>query len=88
MIQILDYQDVPPSIAASFWWSAEDGVTCDNPRLFAELTQEGILLPNRHIVYPKDGRVFFDALPFRFTGLERAQPSVRVDGQKSQNRKN
>ena len=79
MIQILDYQDTPPSIAAKFWWSSERGLTCDNPRMLIRLQHEGILLTESRRVYPTDGRAFFDALHFRFTGLRRAQKPVQVE---------
>ena len=81
MIEVLDCHDTPPSVAARFWWSQNLGVTCDNKRLLAELKQEGITLPGLGVVYPKDGRAFFEALHFRFTGLDRAQPIVTVDRQ-------
>ena len=81
MVQILSYQHSPPSILATFWWSEESGLTCDNPRLLAWLEKEGIRLhsPNgSHVVYPHDGRAFFDALPFGFSGMNRAQQPVLV----------
>jgi hypothetical protein len=81
MVQILDYQDSPPSVSARFWWSSDRGLTCDKPWLFAVLQQEGIIQIGQHRVYPSDGRAFFDALPFRFTGLQRAEPAVVVDQQ-------
>jgi len=81
-VQILYYQHVPPTVLANFWWSDERGLTCDEPLVLASLCDEGISLPGGKIVYPKDGRAFFDALPFGFTGLERAQTPTVVEEQK------
>jgi hypothetical protein len=83
-VQILDYQDSPASIFANFWWSEERGLTCDQVLLLTLLQEEGITLPNGRVVFPSDGRVFFDALPFGFTGLERAQTPVIVEQQGGQ----
>ncbi len=79
LIQVLDYQDTPPSIAARFWWSEESGVTCDDSQLFRQLEKEGVVIPGPKTVYPSAGRAFFDALRFRFSGLVRAQEPVTVD---------
>ncbi|MDE2106956.1 MAG: hypothetical protein KGL39_57610, partial [Patescibacteria group bacterium] len=81
MVQILYYQHTPPTTMANFWWSEERGLTCDNPRLLAWMEKEGIKLHSpqgSRVVFPHDGRAFFDALPFRFTGMERAQQPVIV----------
>lgn len=83
-IRILDYQDTPPSVAATFWWSAERGLTCDNSRLLALMQREGITIPGPRIVYPSDGRLFFDSLRFGFTGLERAQVPIVVEKQEGE----
>lgn len=79
MIEIIDYQNNPPTLAARFWWSNDHGLTCDEPRMVTLLKEEGIALPGTRIVFPRDGRVFFDALRFGFTGLLRAQVPITVD---------
>lgn len=87
MVQILDYQETPPTVAARFWWSTERGVTCDNPRMLARLRKVGILFPElqgMHKVYPADGRAFFDALPVLFRGLRHAQDPVIVEKQEGE----
>ena len=81
MVQILYYQQTPPTILANFWWSTKNGLTCDQPRLISLLQKEGIRLPDSSLVYPSDGRVFFDSLPLRFNGVERAQAPVVIDQQ-------
>jgi hypothetical protein len=81
MISILDYDDTPPSVFATFWWSEGNGLTCDNPRLFELVAREGIILSNSLIVFPRDGKKFFDALPSRFNGVRSAQPAIKVDSQ-------
>ena len=80
MVQILYFQHTPPSVLATFWWSKKRGLTCDQPRLVALLKSEGIM-SDGHLVYPSDGRAFFDALPFGFTGVERAQPPIVTEQQ-------
>lgn len=81
MTSILDYQETPPSVLARFWWSDAAGITCDNPSLAAWLKHQGIVVPSNRLVYPSDGRVFFDALPFGFKALEKAQPPIEVQEQ-------
>jgi hypothetical protein len=81
MIQILDYQDTPPRTVARFWWSDDRGISCDHAKLLKELGKRGIMAQGPKQVYPRDGRVFFDALLFRYTGLVRAQAPVLVDSQ-------
>lgn len=81
LIEILDYHNGPPTIAARFWWSNDFGVTCDEPRLMKLLEESGITVPGRSTVYPKDGRPFFDLLSFRFKGLLGAQLPVLVEQQ-------
>lgn len=84
LIEVLDYHQTPPTVAVRFWWSADLGVTCDQPRTFAELAHHGIRTwrgGEAKTVFPKDGRPFFDALPLRFSGTWRAQPSVPVSHQ-------
>jgi hypothetical protein len=81
MIEIIDYRNTPPCVAFRFWWSVDRGLTCDKPLLFNLLQQDGILIPGFRIVYPSDGRAFFDALPFGFNSFKRAQPPVVVEQQ-------
>jgi hypothetical protein len=81
MVEILDYQTTPASLAARIWWSVERGLTCDNLQTADLLRANGIMIPPGRLAFPKDGRVFFDALPFGFSGLERAQNPVVVERQ-------
>jgi len=79
LIAILDNTLAPPGRIARFWWSESVGLTCDNYELASRLTKEGIAIPpTGRMVYPQDGRSFFDALCYRFCGLLSAQPPLKV----------
>lgn len=72
-IDIIDYSVQPPERLASWWWSDERGLTCDNPRAVDLLAGEGITLRGgEHTIYPRHGYAFFAALILRYSGLVRA----------------
>ena len=82
LVEIHDYHTLPPTVAARFWWSSGEGVTCDQPELMKALEASGITAPGKPTLYPKDGKDFFDLLPFRFNGLLRAHPATQIESRK------
>jgi len=84
MVEFLDYQEKPVKIAARIWWSVAKGLTCDNPPTIELLRSNGIMIPPGKLLFPNSGRLFFDALPYRFNSLERAQPPVVVEKQEGE----
>ena len=66
----------------SFWWSRAGGVTSDNADLIEQLAKDGVSAPpDGGIVFPADGKRFFDALLIHFSGsfvrAESAEKSAR-----------
>ena len=84
LVVILDYQEKPVKIAARIWWSSARGLTCDNPTTTELLRTNGIMVPPGKPLFPNSGRIFFDALPYGFNSLERAQPPVVVEKQEGE----
>jgi len=68
-IDVVSHAGGSPERICSFWWSQAWGVTCDDAESLARLTAEGIATaPAGEIVFPRDGRKFFDALETHFSG--------------------
>jgi hypothetical protein len=64
-------------LVCAFFWSPSLGVTCSDADQLELLRVEGIATPPEGApVFPRDGRAFFDAIPFRFSGLLRAEKAA------------
>lgn len=68
-IDLYSYSTTPPERVCSFWWTDGRGVTCSSSEYLAELAKTGIASPPEGaLIYPRDGRVFFDNLTTHFSG--------------------
>lgn len=84
MIEIMSYSGPSPKVMARVYFSSELGLTCDHPLFAEDEVFEGVVLPpGDKVLYPKDGRPYFDALKFKYDGSYLgALPAVVVDEQK------
>ena len=81
MVEVINYMKDTKSVIVRFWWSDKNGLTCDNTVHGEIVKSDGIMVPSKGWVFPKDGKNFFDALPFYYNGVTRAQPPVTVTEQ-------
>lgn len=71
-IDILDQTEMPSALVCAFFFS-DQRVTCSSAEIMERLEEEGIATPPEgERVFPRDGRKFFDALRWRYSGLLRA----------------
>jgi hypothetical protein len=80
-IDLIDHSGGSEDLVCAFFYSEGVGVTCSSAEHLQILVDTGIAAPpDGEIVFPKDGRRFFDALPVAFSGsLLRASQPRTVD---------
>lgn len=68
-IDLVDHSEAPPELVCAFFWSASTGLTCSDPERLAVLAETGIAAPPEgQLVFPRDGKRFFDSLLTQFSG--------------------
>lgn len=72
--KIVSYCKDKPETIATLTMDADGLITCDNADFMEQLEQDGIgeKPPGLGVVYPGQGLIFWQSLPFHFTGLLRA----------------
>jgi hypothetical protein len=81
---VINYCGREPELVATITMDQTGLISCDNPDMMLDFCDYGIgrgpTAPDQ--VYPKDGNIFFESLPFHFSSLLRSQ-EVTVPTQKS-----
>ena len=69
-MHIISHFTAKPKLMAIFTMDEAGVITCDNADLSGQANKFGILRPFAPAgkVFPKDGMLYWEALPFHFTG--------------------